>query len=502
MSTALAYHDATKYRPDTIGQQPPIDWERQPLPFKDYTCAEPVELAAWLPFDPNPFTGAPRTAEALETPLALNRAALSRLLFCAYGITGMIAGERPIYLRAAPSAGGLYPAELYVVSLGNDFLPAGLYGYDPRHHHLVPLAPGPELHAAVVTACYGNAAVAASPLLLVTSAVFWRSAWRYGERAYRRVLLDTGHLLGNAALATSALGLRCHLTTAFCDEQLNRVLRVESDDEAALAVLAINLPGPGERPAWSGLPSPVGGTDEVGLIGLHHASSLPAQRPALIARGEQQADAVESGFGARAGEPLAAEHLHSRLSTDLIGAILHRRSTRRFVRGSIQREQMERILACGSAPEAAGLGEQPMIERDLLRTFVAVAAVEGLEPGVYYYAPHSRELRLVRAGLRRDSLQFICLGQELGRDAAFAVFHTADLARAVRRHGDRVYRVAHLEAGLVGERINLGALAEGLGVSGIGGFFDDHAAQLLGLPVEQAIVYITVIGMAADRDGR
>jgi len=497
MSTAIAYHAATKYRPETIGQQEPIDWSRQPSTFKDYACEVPITLAQWLPFDPNPFTGQPAGVEAAEPSLALNRAALSRLIFCAYGITGKIHGPQPMYLRAAPSAGGLYPAELYVVSAGCDHLPAGLYGYDPRFHHLVPLWAGDDIPAALTAACYGNAAVAAAPLSLVITGVFRRSSWRYGERGYRRVLLDTGHLLGNAALAATALNLRSHLTTAFCDDQLNRLLRVDSAEESALAVLAVNLPGAVERPSWSALPSAVGPADATPplALALHHAGKLPAQRPTLIPRGEQQADALESGFGLRVGAPLDLSAVRSPLADDVVGHIVRRRSTRRFKRGRISREQLERIIACGAAPAAAALGDQPVIERDLLMTFVAVLAVDDLQPGVYYYAPHSRELRVARAECTREAVQFVCLGQELGRDAAAVVFHTADLKRAVRSHGDRSYRVAHLDAGLIGERLDLGALAEGLGASGIGGFFDDQAAQLLGIPAEQAIVYITTISV-------
>ena len=77
------------------------------------------------------------------------------------------------------------------------------------------------------------------------------------------------------------------------------------------------------------------------------------------------------------------------------------------------------------------------------------------------------------------------------------VFHTADLARAVRRQGERAYRYLHLDAGMLGQRLDLAALAEGLGASGIGGFFDDRVTDLLGIPAEQAVVYITTIGVPA-----
>ena len=130
-------------------------------------------------------------------------------------------------------------------------------------------------------------------------------------------------------------------------------------------------------------------------------------------------------------------------------------------------------------------------------TFVAVLSVEGLAAGVYYYAPHSNELRLLKAECSREAVQFLCLGQELGGDATAVVFHTADLTRAVRRQGERAYRYLHLDAGMLGERLDLAALAEGMGASGIGGFFDDRVTDLLGIPAEQAVVYITTLGVPA-----
>jgi len=63
------------------------------------------------------------------------------------------------------------------------------------------------------------------------------------------------------------------------------------------------------------------------------------------------------------------------------------------------------------------------------------------------------------------------------------------------RIGDRAYRYLHLDAGMVGQRLNLAAVAKGLGASGIGGFFDDHTADMLGIPRQQAVVYATVLGV-------
>ena len=72
--------------------------------------------------------------------------------------------------------------------------------------------------------------------------------------------------------------------------------------------------------------------------------------------------------------------------------------------------------------------------------------------------------------------------------------HTSDLKSAVSKYGDRAYRYLHLDAGHIGQRLNLAAIQLGLGASGIGGFFDDEVNKLLQLPPEQIIVYVTTLG--------
>nr|MBA3684883.1 SagB/ThcOx family dehydrogenase [Planctomycetota bacterium] len=280
MSVALAYHQATKYDPESINQHPGLDWATQPLSYKMYHSALAVEMADLLPIDPNPFTGEPRTGpdEDIEGPSLL---AVSHWLYFTYGVTAAIANQpRPLYLRAAPSAGGLYPAELYlVVRSGVPGLDPGLYGYDPLKHRLVPLAPGEDAGAGLDAACYGDAAVKAAPLALIVTGVFARSAWRYRERAYRRILLDSGHVIGNALLLANHLLLRPHLTAAFCDARLEDLLRLDADEEGALAVIAAGVPDPTPRPSWSALPSPTSKGEPAGplLNALHAAGRLGAE---------------------------------------------------------------------------------------------------------------------------------------------------------------------------------------------------------------------------------
>ena len=95
-------------------------------------------------------------------------------------------------------------------------------------------------------------------------------------------------------------------------------------------------------------------------------------------------------------------------------------------------------------------------------------------------------------------MHYLCLGQNLGRDAGALIFHTADLGQAVARYGDRAYRYLHLDAGHLGQRLNLAAIQLGLGVSGIAGFFDDQVNEVLGIPDDEAVLYITTLGVPRE----
>lgn len=183
---------------------------------------------------------------------------------------------------------------------------------------------------------------------------------------------------------------------------------------------------------------------------------------------------------------------------DLEQTILKRRSTRAYNGLSLTLEELQSLLDFTYQPQhyqAQGLNPEPdYCDLNLIQTFLAVSAVTGLDAGCYYYAPQAQELRQIRFKNFRQDLYYLCLGQELGRDAGVVLFHTADLSAAVTQYGDRAYRYLHLDAGHLGQRLNLAALHLGLGVSGIGGFFDNQVNEVLGIPVDEAVLYITTLG--------
>lgn len=507
VSIAQHYHSRTKYDPDTLKSKArPLDYSRQPTPFKTYRVGAEVDLKPYL--DEGDVSGS-------ESDRA-DWMRLSRLLINAYGLTAKLPTDmgQTFYLRSAPSAGGLYPAEIYLISRGTRLLPAGLYNYQARSHSLWRYW---EDHGwqDLQRACFWHPALEATHLALVVTGVFYRSAWRYQDRAYRRICLDVGHLLGNLELASALVDYRPHLIASFADQAVAELLYLDPAQEGALAVLPLadllmveqNLPC--AQVAFATPPQTHFPTVPDGelLSYFHQATAIAptadvppwAMRP--MGDTPQPVDTLEDKynlpFGLRIPTSSAPIVWGAHLE-ELETTLFKRRSTRRYSGGSISLEALKLLLDFTYQPHhylSQGFDPDPDYgDRSLVHTFVVACGIEGLDDGCYYYAPRSEELRQVRFKNFRRELHYLCLGQELGRDAAAVVFHTADLEGAVAAYGDRVYRYLHLDAGHLGQRLNLAAIRLGLGVSGIGGFFDDQVNEVLGIPPDEAVIYITTLG--------
>ena len=160
-----------------------------------------------------------------DTPLAL--ADLGQLLWAAQGIT------HPRGLRTAPSAGALYPLELYVVAGRIDALPPGVYHYRPDGHRLLPVHGG-ELRSQLAEAALGQMWLADAPAVVVISAAHERTTRKYGSRAARYVHVEAGHAAQNLFLQAGALGLDTVVVGAFDDDTVASLLQLPDDVQPLL----------------------------------------------------------------------------------------------------------------------------------------------------------------------------------------------------------------------------------------------------------------------------
>lgn len=225
-------------------------------PYKRYRGKPRVPLPDALPAAGCGFDEAMlarRSERSFEGPVPLGH--LAKMLHFGYGLTRRDRpGTSPVErrFRAAPSAGGLFPLELYVVARSVTGLDAGLYHYAPGENALELLAPGDHGERLGEISFSPDVLRGAAGAVVVTG-FFPRSAFKYRKRAYRFVLLEAGHVCQNVMLTACSLGLGTVAIGGFLDDDLNEMLDVDGLDESALYVIPF---GPPAAPHAGAAPAP------------------------------------------------------------------------------------------------------------------------------------------------------------------------------------------------------------------------------------------------------
>jgi SagB-type dehydrogenase family enzyme len=173
--------------------------------------------------------GQRRTVRAFSSR-TLNENQLSQLLWAAQGVTG-----RGGFKRAAPSAGALYPMDVYAVTgmESVDRVAAGVYHFDPENHALSLVKPQ-DARAAVARACLSQMWMAEAPLHVVITAEYRRITGKYGNRGIRYAMIESGHIAQNIFLQAEALGLRAGIVGAYHDEKLVEIMNLPRKHEPLL----------------------------------------------------------------------------------------------------------------------------------------------------------------------------------------------------------------------------------------------------------------------------
>jgi SagB-type dehydrogenase family enzyme len=223
---------------------PPANGDERPFRFRTYPGSPRVVLPG------RDFALAPPLGDVLRRRRSvrdfrlrpLDLALVGRLLHASFGVTGYRQVEGVwVSDRPSPSAGGLYPLEVYLTTRSVETLPDGLYHYDARAHELERRRSG-LLPAEFARMIVGPDIVRNANLVIVISAIFQRTMWKYGARGYRYVWLDAGHLGQNLYLVATALGLGAVSIGGFFDEELNRMLDFPAGEEEAIYLLCIGHP--------------------------------------------------------------------------------------------------------------------------------------------------------------------------------------------------------------------------------------------------------------------
>ena len=510
---ALRYHLQTSYdRWSLEGHS--LDWNNQPAVFKEYPAALGLRQLALEAPPPEPH--GPSLQDVLyggfESTGADEKDVLVRVLRLAVGLT---ARSRSLgathYYRSAASAGALYPVEVYLATcVGEERrdtpCPPGVYHYNPLRHVLVDLG-RPEGLRELCAACSPPHTQAAWGAF-VLSAIFYRSAWKYRDRAYRYCLLDTGHVLENVLLAARSMGAEPCVRYDFDDTRVNRILGVDADLEAALAVVFLQRRGglefepdaPGEM---DGEERPLEVMREASRMTRRevHYQDVAAmhQAGALVLRdqGACGLSGCEEKWERMLGRALDFKPVTHTPPLGRMGvrqAMVQRRSKRNFIPVPMPSGAIAGVVQalCAKDPEPS----RPDGVSSPLAIALAAQHAGGmsLAEGLYALCRANCSLARLHAGSVQDALARACLGQEWLKNAGLLCLFTADIDLLEREYGARAYRYALLEAGRLGQRTYLAATEAGLGACGVGAFFDQEASTIIGIGRRGQLLYLVAAG--------
>jgi len=504
ISLAWKYHNSTKHSWNSVRTNPHfLDWHNQPRLFKIYPGLEPVPL----PQEP-PQTGLAALSviacssgtDRREAPVRL--ADLASLCHFAAGITRRrIYPGGEILFRAAACTGALYSIELYAVCAELEDLGAGIYHFSPADRSLRRIRSG-DCRAILVRATAEEPAVTQAPATIACTGTYWRNAWKYQARTYRHFGWDNGTILANLLAVAAAREIPAKVVSGFADDEVNRLLDLDSSREVALSLVPL-----GRTVA----PAP---TCEVNPLNLetapysHHEVDYPLMRQMHGA----SSLSMEEVPAWRSAKPPIPPPVPSRsliplhpLYDDEIPAdsieqvILRRGSSRRFSRSAITFQQLSTILHRATRRVPADfLGPS---ETRLNDVYLVCHAVQGLEPGAYFLHPDLSALELLKAGDFRKKTGYLGLEQDLPADCSAAVFFLADLKPILERLGNRGYRAAQLEAGIIGGRLYLAAYALRLGATGLT-FYDDDVTEFFSPHAQgKSAIFLVAIGKSDHGQG-
>jgi hypothetical protein len=438
-----ALHRLTSYEPGREWTEPMADprivqelevndLDRYPWPYKRYEQnLARLELPTELPTT-SVSALAVLAGTARPDPAELDLPQLARMLFLSAGVVRTAESKGPgrrILFRAAGSAGARHPFEVYVAVPPGGSLPAGVHWYHPEEHALLQVGPPPAAEVPVI----------------VLTGVPWRTGWRYRERGYRHIYWDSGTLLSQLLALAASAGVEARLFTRFPDDTLDALVGADGVDEFSVAAVSLGAGDPTVEPTGKAAPGAIDGE--------------PLEFPLVTAA--QRAGALGSwGEPWPAGDPVDAPD-----PGPTVEEVVLRRTSQRLM--NPERSLPAQVLTTSMAVAMRGID---------VPHWVAVHAVDGVEPGIYRWPDLATP---VREGELRQELFRVALDQGLARDAAYVVVSGIDSAGL----DDRGYRDAQLAAGLVEGRLHLAAYAQDASASGMT-FLDSEIPGLLGEPVD------------------
>jgi len=528
VAETLLYHEQTKHHFHRYARSAgSLDWANQPNPFRCYEGVTAVKLPL-LQKDPASEHLAlyERSRNAFQN---ITRETIGTFLELSLGLSAWksIPGNSWA-LRMNPSSGNLHPTEAYLILPALPGVTAGVFHYNSYLHALEHRAELPETLWPQI-----KEHLRTDGFFVALTSIFWREAWKYGERAFRYCQHDVGHALAALSFSANLLGWKVTWLNAVSDEEIARLLGFdqtpwpEFEWEHPELLCFVHRSGAQRMPR--DLPSEI----------VAEFSGLKFQGTP----NQLSADHVDWEIISRVAAATANGVQASRLPPDLAGKV----SASHFQRGSDAARPFYAPTAVSGIPAAQLIRQRrsavafdgftsftknqfyTMLDKTLPRDECApfdlgltapcvhlllfVHRVTGLEPGLYFLLRAERDLPalqqqchrhflwrpvaealpvptrqtrlplyLLQAGDFQSTATAVSCGQSIAGDGAFSLGMIARFRAELETSPCR-YRHLFWETGMIGQVLYLEAEAQGVRATGIGCFFDDPVHELMGLPV-------------------
>ena len=498
----IAYHLRTKHQPHAMARGPAImDWANQPNPFRSYDGSSLIRLER---------AGFDDSGGSISGPSPLNMKNLSRLFFESLALSGQksLVGSK-WHLRVNPSGGNLHPTEGYLIAGPVEGLEGspGVYHYAPKDHAL-------EHLANMTQEGWQSLDLPGGTLLIGLTSIYWRESWKYGERAYRYCMIDSGHAVAAVTVAAHCLGWTAALWDDLGTDDLAKLLGLgmgpangmatresspESNSEKELpdVMLAIFSDGKTHRESLDlASLSPMDLQTRPVRPNTLSPEHIPWPEIDLVSEATKKPPTTDvyAGFSSTSDQ----------MPFEFCRILRKRRSAQAMdEKTSMQRESFHAILEA-ALPEQPPSGLLPW--RPYIHPVIFVHRVEDLERGLYILLRDPRQKESLRAAMKTDfvwekpsrtpeglELYLLAQGdgqlaaketscrQSIASDGCFAAAMIAELEGPLHEFGAWFYSRLYWECGMIGQAFYLASEATGFQGCGIGCFFDDVVHRMLGL---------------------
>jgi SagB-type dehydrogenase family enzyme len=513
-----SYHQRSKLMAMGPRVGAPMDPAYRPAPFRVFANAPKVALPTTLLDAPIPMlnllsAGQEAVPDSLRAP-PQDLKTLASWLYYAAGETRRTMGRAVTFARSFPEADAVLPTEIYVAVFGLKDVEAGLYHFCPREFSLRRLREGVETLLQIKKGRPDLEFLKTLPAAILVGGSYWRAVHRYGRRGYRTMLLDAGQMVQNLVAAGAGLGMQTITRLRMNDSTLRELIGCPLDEPLGTAESVLAMVVWADR-AVSPMVVPKGAT----------AGALPA-----IVRAELSVKVSD--------DPASAEPLWIHQDCIAPGVAVHElrppltELSPLPVDFRVSDVRMEREPDGGlpvrqamlqRRPKAT-LAKQPIRRADLLsinrvafrggsffpmfpdgphvacvRPFWILQDVVGMDQGIWYYHPPADTWSRLNNGTYRREAKYIAGDRKCFGEAATVCVMVANLHHLMTMGGPDAYRLAHLEAGIVTQRLYLAATSLNLGCLASQEFYDEDARNFLGLgKTGWEVLSVVAVGKIGD----